>query len=98
MAENYRYQCYLDILTEVIPSLGTSGNVTSEEVPSLEHVVIMSETRWPGVMGFSNLMKSRGGMNGVSEACKKVKAEDACVIQFTSVSHESHHIYALIAL
>lgn len=58
LMESYRGNSYVDMLYEVVPELKDSepGQLQSEKLPFLRNVILLGETRYPGMFLWSDLM------------------------------------------
>jgi len=87
-AESFKTQDYHSLLTSVVPEVGTSlpGQINSKEVPSLKHVIMISEKQHNGAFRFKDIIShaGSGSVNFVSELTKRIQMDHACNIQFTS--------------
>ena len=87
-AESFKTQDYYSLLCSVVPEVADSlpGQVNSKDVPSLKHVIIMSEKNLNGTFRFKDVLNHAGSLsqNMVSELSNKIQMDHACNIQFTS--------------
>ncbi|NNE41891.1 MAG: AMP-binding protein [Marinicaulis sp.] len=87
-AEQFKSSRYLDMLTELAPELRTSepGSLQSKKLPHLRTVIRMGEDKTPGMLNFDNVMDLSGEkeLNEVASIGKRLNADDAINIQFTS--------------
>jgi len=87
-SESFKTQDYYSMLSSVVPEVVNSipGQVTSKEVPSLKHVIMISEKEHNGTFRFQDILKHAGSssLNLVLEQSHKIQMDDACNIQFTS--------------
>ena len=87
-AESFKTQDYYSLLCSVVPEVGHSapGQVNSKAVPSLKHVIVMTEQNLNGTFRFKDILShaGSGSQNLVSELSNKIQMDHACNIQFTS--------------
>ncbi len=78
---------FLEILQSAVPELAeaTGGEVSSEQLPFLKHVVLMGETEDPKpVMGFEEFLAGDAGVEEVRERQATLSAGDVINMQYTS--------------
>ena len=87
-AESFKSQDYYSLLCSVVPEVGESvpGQVNSKDVPSLKHVIVMTEKYLNGTFRFRDILThaGSGSQNEVSELSNKIQMDHAANIQFTS--------------
>ena len=76
-----------NILNIRIFSSASAGKLKSDSVPSLEHVIMISEKDFGGAFKFGDVFEAGGGddFSRLSEMDKAVQMDDPVNIQFTSV-------------
>jgi acyl-CoA synthetase (AMP-forming)/AMP-acid ligase II len=86
--EKTRRKNYIGILNELIPELesATPDKLIAERLPHLRHVILISETRFPGCTSFATLLQKGEGvsLDTLARAEAEVNSEDPVLIQFTS--------------
>ncbi|CAA9468797.1 MAG: Long-chain-fatty-acid--CoA ligase, partial [uncultured Rubrobacteraceae bacterium] len=78
---------FLEVLRSAVPELAdaTGGEVRSEELPSLKHVVLMGEPEeGEPVMGFEEFLAGAAGVEEVRERQATLSAGDVINMQYTS--------------
>lgn len=87
-AESFKSQNYYNLLSSVVPEVETSkaGELVSKAVPSLRHVILMTEAEVPGVHRFAEVATNAGSEHQqlVEQLTHKIQMDHACNIQFTS--------------
>jgi fatty-acyl-CoA synthase len=58
LMESYRDTSYIDVLYKVVPELRNSepGKLKSNKLPCLKNVIVLGETRYPGLYLWSDLL------------------------------------------
>ena len=87
-AERFKSQNYYNLLSSVVPEVETSkaGQLASKAVPSLRHVILMTEAEVPGVHKFAEVATNAGSEHQqlVEQLTHQIQMDHACNIQFTS--------------
>jgi len=87
-SENFKSQDYYGMLCQVMPELesSTSPALHSGEVPSLRHVIMVSEKERSGTIRFTDVMAHAGSssLSAVADLSDRIRMDDAANIQFTS--------------
>jgi len=87
-AESFKSQNYYNLLSSVVPEVETSkaGQLASKAVPSLRHVILMTEAEVPGVHKFAEVATNAGSEHQqlVEQLTHQIQMDHACNIQFTS--------------
>jgi len=87
-SESFKTQDYYSLLCQVMPEINKSsaGDIKSSEVPSLKHVIMISEKKQEGTFRFEDVMDQDASRSSslVTELSSKIRMDDACNIQFTS--------------
>jgi fatty-acyl-CoA synthase len=88
LMESYRNSSYIDILYEIVPELRESqpGCLQSEKLPYLKNVILIGETRYPGMFLWSDLIEMGNEVkeNELSERMDSLDPNDVINMQYTS--------------
>ncbi|QIN85151.1 AMP-binding protein [Rubrobacter tropicus] len=77
---------FLQVLREAVPELGDAadGEVSSERLPFLKHVVLMGGETSGAVMGFGDFLRGAVGVEEVRERQGTLSADEVINMQYTS--------------
>ena len=77
---------FLAVLREAVPELGDAadGEISSEELPFLKHVVLMGGETSGAVMGFGEFLRGAVGVDEVRERQATLSADEVINMQYTS--------------
>ncbi|HWO97303.1 MAG TPA: AMP-binding protein, partial [Bacillus sp. (in: firmicutes)] len=88
LMESYRGTSYVEILYEIIPELKTSapGCLQSEKLPFLKNVIILGETRYPGMFLWSDILEMGEEISDhvLDERMFSLDPDDVINMQYTS--------------
>jgi len=86
--ETFKTQDYHKMMVSIMPELETCapGGLNSSSVPSLKHVIIISETNMSGSFRFKDILTGAGSqhLNKVDELSGLIQMDQPANIQFTS--------------
>jgi len=87
-SEHFKSQDYHSILRDVMPEIDVAspGNINSKEVPSLKHVIMISEKQQSGAHKFREIHSCAGSdsRRRLKETEATIKVHNPCNLQFTS--------------
>jgi fatty-acyl-CoA synthase len=87
MTRSFKTSNYIEILKEIIPEIGCSGdkNITSERLPALKSLVLIDDSEEQGFYSFDKLLISdESKLEEVRALSRSLHAEQPINIQFTS--------------
>nr|CAD7202508.1 unnamed protein product [Timema douglasi] len=88
MADTSKTQNFHQILSQVSPELGKArpGRLSSESVPSLKSVIVMTDQHLPGVFQYEDIMDagSKESIIRLAELQDRIQSDQGCTIHFTS--------------
>nr|CAD7258415.1 unnamed protein product [Timema shepardi] len=88
MADTSKTQNFHQILSQVSPELGEArpGQLSSESVPSLKSVIVMTNQHLPGVFQYEDIMDagSKESIIRLAELQDRIQSDQGCTIHFTS--------------
>jgi len=88
LMESYRGNSYIDMLYEIVPELHESqpGKLKSEKLPFLKNVIVLSETRYPGMFLWSDIMEMGDRLSDaeLNERLDSLQPDDVINMQYTS--------------
>ena len=86
MAESFKSSDYVQMINELVPELTTPDFTGSQRLPSLQQVIVTSDTPYTGMLPFSALteMGTSTQLNQLLEIEETLKAGEPVNIQFTS--------------
>jgi fatty-acyl-CoA synthase len=88
LMEAYKGSSYVDILYEIVPELKTAvpGELRSAKLPFLRNVIILGETRYPGMFLWSDLVEMGTHIDDqtLDERMVALKPDDVINMQYTS--------------
>jgi fatty-acyl-CoA synthase len=88
LMESYRGTSYIDIIYEIIPELKTSapGCLQSEKLPFLKNVIVLGETRYPGMFLWSDILEMGEEVSDhvLDERMSSLHPDDVINMQYTS--------------
>ncbi|GMX61119.1 AMP-binding protein [Paenibacillus elgii] len=88
LMESYRGSSYIEMLYEVVPELRTSepGKLQSEKLPFLKNVIVLGETRYPGMYLWSDIanMGEEVGDEELNQRTDSLDPDDVINMQYTS--------------
>jgi fatty-acyl-CoA synthase len=88
LMESYRGTSYIEIIYEIIPELKTStpGCLQSEKLPFLKNVIVLGETRYPGMFLWSDILKmgEEESNHVLDERMSTLNPDDVINMQYTS--------------
>lgn len=88
LMESYRGASYIDMLYEVVPELKNAepGKLQSAKLPYLKNVVILGETRYPGMFLWSDIVKMGDGVTDeeLDQRMASLDPDDVINMQYTS--------------
>ncbi|CAH1101696.1 unnamed protein product [Psylliodes chrysocephalus] len=86
--DTFRKQNYYNILNEVCPEIAhcKPGKISSQKVPSLQHVVMITDDSKKGTFKYSDILDlaDEDSIKMVKKNQNKINMDDPCNIQFTS--------------
>ncbi|MFB6497128.1 AMP-binding protein [Bacillus haynesii] len=88
LMESYRGTSYIDILYKLIPELKESepGRLASERLPFLKNIILMGDTRHPGMYLWDDILKLSGSVSekALDRRMERLKEHDVINMQYTS--------------
>lgn len=88
LMDSYRGTSYIETLYEIIPELKTSapGCLQSEKLPFLKNVIVLGETRYPGMFLWSDILKMGEEVSDhiLDERMSSLDPDDVINMQYTS--------------
>ncbi|MCI4126401.1 AMP-binding protein [Bacillus haynesii] len=88
LMESYRGTSYIDILYKLIPELKESepGRLASERLPFLKNIIVMGDTRHPGMYLWDDILKLSGSVSekALDRRMERLKEHDVINMQYTS--------------
>ncbi|MGJ7919765.1 AMP-binding protein [Neobacillus sp. LXY-4] len=88
LMEEYRGTSYIDIVYNIVPELKTSapGQLNSEKLPYLKNVIVLGETRYPGMYNWSDLLAMADEVSDelLDARAATLDPEDVINMQYTS--------------
>jgi len=88
LMESYRGTSYIDILYKLIPELKESepGRLASERLPFLKNIILMGDTRHPGMYLWDDILKlsESESEKALDRRMERLKEHDVINMQYTS--------------
>lgn len=88
LMDSYRGTSYIETLYEIIPELKTSlpGCLQSEKLPFLKNVIVLGETRYPGMFLWSDILEMGEEVSEhlLDERMSSLNPDDVINMQYTS--------------
>ncbi|MEC1531310.1 AMP-binding protein [Bacillus haynesii] len=88
LMESYRGTSYIDILYKLIPELKESepGRLASERLPFLKNIILMGDTRHPGMYLWDDILKLSESVSekALDRRMERLKEHDVINMQYTS--------------
>jgi len=88
LMESYRGTSYIDMLYEIVPELKTSepGQLQSEKLPFLKNVIVLGETRYPGMFLWSDIVAMGESVTDeeLTARMESLDPDDVINMQYTS--------------
>ncbi|MCY8755774.1 AMP-binding protein [Bacillus haynesii] len=88
LMESYRGTSYIDILYKLIPELKESepGRLASKRLPFLKNIILMGDTRHPGMYLWDDILKLSGSVSekALDRRMERLKEHDVINMQYTS--------------
>ena len=88
LMENFKGHSYIDTLYELVPELKTAkpGDLHSEKLPYLKNVIVLSETRHPGMYLWSDIvaMGNNVGDDELDGLLNALQPDEVINMQYTS--------------
>ncbi|MFC4768627.1 AMP-binding protein [Effusibacillus consociatus] len=88
LMESYRGASYIEMLYEIVPELKNAepGKLQSEKLPFLKNVIVLGETRYPGMFLWSDLISMGDSIRSedLEERMNSLQPDDVINMQYTS--------------
>lgn len=88
LMESYRGVSYVDMLYEIVPELKSSdpGKLQAAKLPNLKNVILLGETRFPGMFLWSDVLAMSASVNDrmLDERMESLDPDDVINMQYTS--------------
>jgi fatty-acyl-CoA synthase len=88
LMENFKGNSYIDTLYEIVPELKTAkpGELQSERLPFLKNVIVLSETRHPGMFLWSDIVAMGSELDDSELDCvlDSLQPDEVINMQYTS--------------
>ncbi|XJZ28919.1 AMP-binding protein [Bacillota bacterium Lsc_1132] len=88
LMEAYRDSSYIDILYKIVPELKQSqpGSLHSEKLPQLKNIIVLGETRYPGMFLWSDMISMAEEVSDqeLDDRMNSLQPDDVINMQYTS--------------